>query len=556
MRIYGLNIYQPVFKAHSYEVEHKNSRIVIQTDNEKKLGEEPYLIYQEPWGEEKEKMTKDGDIYSARVYTTEPNFKYHIYYKDTGKTDLKDGQDYQINTEKMLRKVGRESRIMHKQPIILSIKEGKTVGKLLYVDDWYDEKNDKLIEINEPVIFITPRFSKNTKNPNITGIIYTAYDCGAFAHITTRLRQETDVCAAVFEPEIIEKLISLNGKNIELEIKDGNINFKETNKKGTPMVYPKIDVPVLKPCNKVLTSKEYSPDIIGAKAVNLRKLEELKAQGKIDVIIPKSIALPHGYIKNMFVENPLQEKYYNERGDVYYRCKESAFIPYNEEFCKERTDNLTKELLINGIIKDENDAIMVRSAFNGEDLPNYSAAGIYLSTAAVPKDRKTFYRAIVTVAQSKWGHDAEFSREMHNIPEENIQYGVLLQKRIRPDYKFTLYTDDEKGNLKIDLYSNEYSLYDNTVNPHIFTYNKRTGELTYDSIQLENPVGRFNENQELKFMEPAENDLSDNRELFEQLKKLAENAIVVEKEFGAPQDIEGGIKGDDIYFWQTRNIVR
>ena len=37
--------------------------------------------------------------------------------------------------------------------------------------------------------------------------------------------------------------------------------------------------------------------------------------------------------------------------------------------------------------------------------------------------------------------------------------------------------------------------------------------------------------------------------------KVAQNALVVEQEFCTPQDIEGGIKDDDIYFWQTRNIV-
>ena len=65
----------------------------------------------------------------------------------------------------------------------------------------------------------------------------------------------------------------------------------------------------------------------------------------------------------------------------------------------------------------------------------------------------------------------------------------------------------------------------------------------------------FYEDEEVIDIEPIENDLSNNKELFEQLKKVAENALVVEKEFGAPQDIEGGIKGNDIYFWQSRNIV-
>ena len=82
MKIFGLNTYQPIFKAHSYEVEHKNSRIVIKTDNEKKLGNEPYLVYHSTYGDEQVKMNKKGELYSASVYTMKPDFKYHILYKD------------------------------------------------------------------------------------------------------------------------------------------------------------------------------------------------------------------------------------------------------------------------------------------------------------------------------------------------------------------------------------------------------------------------------------------------------------------------------------------
>ena len=551
MKISGLSLYQPIFRAHLYKVSHKDSLIVVQTDNEKSLGNEPYIIYRHPQGEEERKMNRDGDLYSAKIYTTTPDFKYHILYKDTGNVDLKNGKEYEINPQKMLQKIAHDSRIIHKQPTIFVIKEGKTIGKIVY----NRQGATNLKDIDEPTILITPLFSENNKNPNIIGIIYTAYDNGAFDHISTQLRQQTDVCGAIFEPEIIEKLISMNGKNVEIELSEGHINIQETNKKRKPKVYPQIYVPKLKPCNKILTSKEYRPDIIGAKAFNLKRLEKLKEQGKIDISIPKSIALPHGYIQEMFDENPSQEKEFNKHSS-YYICKEKAYIPYKDEFCKNRMENLYKTLFNSGIVRDENESVMVRSAFNGEDLPNYSAAGIYRTTTANVNDFKSLYQAIMKVAQSKWEDNAIYSRKMHNIPDENIQFGVILQQRIMPDYKFTLYTDDGNGNLKIDLYSGLSNIFDNTVNPHIFTYNKKTNELSYDSIQLGNPIGIFDENQQLESIEPIENNLSDNKELFEQLKKVAKNAVAVEQEFGAPQDIEGGIKDNNIYFWQSRNIVR
>lgn len=541
MRLMTSNFNQPNFKAHSYEVEHKHNRVTIQTDNEKNLGEEPYLVYQTKYREEQERMQKDGDLYSAKIYTLKPDFKYHILYKDTGKVDLKDGKDYEINPREMQLKVAHDSRIIHKQPLVFSIKEGKTVGKILYNDKGYDIFDEEMPEFSEPTILVTPHFYHSVRNPNIVGIIFTLNDVGAFSHITTRLRLMTDVCGGIFEPKTIEKLISMDGKNVELEIKNDSINFHETNKVGKQMTYPKINVPKLKPYDKILTSKEYSSDIIGAKAVNLRRLEELKEQGKIDVIIPKSIALPSGYLEPLVDKTSDFEKY----------CK-----LYDEYMSNGEMEKLRDVLKENGI---NTSVIMVRSAFNGEDLPDYSAAGIYKTDIASPDDKEDLFDSIRAVANSKYNNDAVYSRKMHNISENDIQPGIILQERVKldkNDYKFTLYTDDKKGNLKIDLYSHKEWLYDGITNPHVFTYNKKTGELTYDYIQLETPVAKYNENQELQSIEPVEHDLSDKKELFEQLKKVAQNALIVEKEFGAPQDIEGGLKDDDIYFWQTRNIVR
>lgn len=60
------------------------------------------------------------------------------------------------------------------------------------------------------------------------------------------------------------------------------LSFKKSNKTPTPMKYPQIKVPELKYSDKILSSKEYSPDLVGAKAYNLLKLEELVESGEID----------------------------------------------------------------------------------------------------------------------------------------------------------------------------------------------------------------------------------------------------------------------------------
>lgn len=548
MKIAPVKFYQPAFKAHYYKIEPKYQDVIIQTDNNPNLGEEPYLLCEQRGDTKKIKMEKEDELYSAKAHfsPTAHNFKYRIQYEDTGAVDLKDGDDYVIDTEKLVSDAAIRVRNVHRQPLIHAINPGKAAGKVLYKD--YFGRNET---VDEPAIVVTKQLGTFLKNPNIVGLVFVVEDVGTLAHVGAMLRQDTKACGVIFEPDVIEKLKSLDGKNVQIEIQDNKIDIKETDKISSPKVYPKITVPEMKYCDKILASREYSSDIVGAKAVNLRRLEELAEEGKIDVKIPKSIALPYGFIQHMFDENQRQKEKYEKNKDR-YECKEAAYAPYEEENNEKRMFDLIKVLDEEGINTKD---IMVRSAFNGEDLPNYSAAGIYSSSISkiIPED---LYENICRVAQSKWELDAKLSRKKHGIPDDVIKPSVILQNEVKPDYKYTLYTDCGNGKMRIELFSHNLWLYEGDVQPNVFTYDRKTKELTYDSIQMNREFVTYDEN--LNVVNPPPHhekyDLAGNTAFFENMHKLIENALVIEKEFGKPQDIEGGFLKDDIYLWQTRNI--
>lgn len=548
MKITPVKFYQPAFKAHYYKIEPKYHYVTIQTDNNPNLGNEPYLLCEQWGGTKKIKMEKEDELYSAKVHfsPTAHNFKYRIHYEDTGAVDVKDGDDYVIDSEKLASDAAIRVRNVHRQPLIHAINPGKAAGKVLYND--YFGWNET---VDEPAIVVTKKLGTFLKNPNIVGLVLVAEDVGTLTHMGAMLRQDTKACGAVFEPDVIEKLKSLDGKNVQIEIKDNKIDIKETGKPSSPKVYPKITVPDMKYCDKILTSSEYSSDYVGAKAVNLRRLEKLVEEGKIDVKIPKSVALPYGFIQHMFDENQSQKENYEKNKDR-YECKEAAYAPYEEENNEKRMFDLIKVLDEEGINTKD---IMVRSAFNGEDLPNYSAAGIYRSSISkiIPED---LYENICPVAQSKWELDAKLSREKHGIPDDVIKPSVILQNLVDPDYKFTLYTNCGDDKMRIELFSHRLWLYEGAVQPNVFTYDRKTKELTYDSIQMNREFVTYDENLNLVSPppHPEKYDLAGNRAFFENMHKLIENALVIEKEFGKPQDIEGGFLKDDIYLWQTRNI--
>lgn len=552
MRITPIKFYTPQFKAHSYKIEPKTCKFEIQTDNNPYLGEKPYLIYDD-YGDKREiEMQKENGLYSAKA-TAQPwqkDFKYHIKYQDTGKLDLKDGKEYSVDFDNLRMDAIAHLRKQYRQPMVHPFKSGSAVGKIFY----RPRITPDMIEnsIKEPSIVICKRItSSSINNPNVVGVILLSDDFSTLSHEASKLRYSTKICGAVYDTKIINQLQDLNGQNVEVELDDNYINFAKSNKTPTPMIYPKIKVPELEYSDKILTSNEYTLDLVGAKAVNLRRLEMLVNEGKIDVKIPKSITLTHGYIQKMFDENDEQRIWYEERKD-FYPCKEAAYAPYLEAQSGARMLDLIDTLRKNGI---DGKRLKVRYAFNGEDLPNYSAAGIYDSypTQNEPKD---LYENIMYVACSKWGLSAISSRQKYNIPEDAIKPSVIIQEQISPDYKFTLYTDYKDNKMRIELYSDKMWLWGEVQQPNIFTYDKKTSELTYDSIQLGQSPLTYDENFNLKELPPLKYDLSNKPEVFELIQKLVNNALVIEKEFGAPQDIEGGFADNEIYLWQTRNIPR
>lgn len=151
--------------------------------------------------------------------------------------------------------------------------------------------------------------------------------------------------------------------------------------------------------------------------------------------------------------------------------------------------------------------------------------------------------------------DANESRKKYGIKDEDIKPTVLIQNRIDPDYEFTLYTQDGENNVRIELKESPY--FHKTVSPYVFVYNKNTGELKQESIQEVQPTVTYDEDFKIIDESSLHDPISESYEKYEKLlKKLAQNVLIIENELGAPQDIEGGFLDDEIYLWQTRNIVK
>ena len=281
--------------------------------------------------------------------------------------------------------------------------------------------------------------------------------------------------------------------------------------------------------DRILSLDECEKDTVGNKAYNLKRMKDLVKEGKLkDVIIPNAFVLPSRYLEK--VENTIAENPDNLWQD-------------NEIL--DEIKNYSKNIITQP-------TIMVRSAFNGEDLEGYSAAGLYDSHPQNTKD--LLLCDIYQVMNSKNKPIAVKSREKHNIPDYLIKPSVIIQDQINSDYSFTTYTEApfDKNKMLIELFINKKRWCE--PDPYQITYNKLTKELKIEQEHSKFEEYLFDEN--YKLLDKKATQPEDINKIWNILENLVKNALVLENEFGKPQDIEGGIKDGQLYFWQTRNIVK
>lgn len=572
MHISPFNTYQPYFKSGNtpeYRVEPFAPRVRVRKPDAK---EAPAVNC----GDKTEKMKREfaGDYYGHNL---DPRGTTEFSIKDGGLTY----GPYILDADKLSNRTIKALQEQRGIPGIITIANRKPTCGRVVVRDGLSNMTQHYAD--EPIIFVD--LGKNGEVvggsiPPETVAYIMLPGVNRFSHGAQRYKQMLDQVHLLIDEDDRNELLNLNGQLVEVGVKNCRFYVKPADENGKLPEYPKITIPQLDYCDRILTSKECTPNVIGNKAVNLHKLEEMSEEGKINAVIPPFIALPEGFLKyfsyfdlyNLYgIElvkdfefnnaTPEQQKLFKPVADAVAKRKE-----LHKKYGNKMYSKLIKTAKANGI----DGSVIIRSCFNDEDLPYFSNAGSYTSKGGWNLEEYKEYGKNASesfggdlsycVLSSKYLNGPKELRKAFHIPEEDIQVGVIVQKEILTDKKFTIYTDDGTGDLKIDLKiepekKDKYD-YNRVIFSHMFTYHRDTGELTYDSMQTERYSGAtYDMDGNMKELDPA-NDLSDDKELFELLKSAAEDAIRVEEEFGAPQDIEGGLKDGQVYFWQSRNIVR
>ena len=210
----------------------------------------------------------------------------------------------------------------------------------------------------------------------------------------------------------------------------------------------------------------------------------------------------------------------------------------------------------------------VRSSATAEDLPDASFAGqqeTYLNVSGL----KNIKLKIREVFASLFNDRAIAYREHQGFDHENVALSAGIQKMIRSDIAtsgvlFTL--DTESGFRDVVFITGSYGLGEmvvqGAVNPDEFYVHKATLEANRPSVirrtlgsKAEKMIYADSSSEEL--VEIVENDLADSR-LFclsdEEVTELARMAVIIEKHYGHPMDVEWAKDGIDkqLYIVQAR----
>jgi phosphoglucan,water dikinase len=203
---------------------------------------------------------------------------------------------------------------------------------------------------------------------------------------------------------------------------------------------------------------------------------------------------------------------------------------------------------------------MVRSSANCEDLATMSGAGLYDSIANVSP--KAIAHAVRLVWASLWTKRAIISRERAGIPHPAAHMAILIQEMISPDYAFVLHTTNPMNHNPDELYLELAVGLGETLasaarpgSPLRMIYAKksRTTQLLAfaDFSHAARPQAKtgvawtaIDYSKDPLTCDPARRQKIATR--------LGAIGVDMEKAFGQPQDIEGVVKGDEIYLVQTR----
>jgi phosphoglucan,water dikinase len=311
-----------------------------------------------------------------------------------------------------------------------------------------------------------------------------------------------------------------------------------------------------------LTLAQATPETAGHKADGTRRLAELAARREAGFKVPCALAIPFGVLGAALRKDPQVEGQYRQLSTGFDQLPQAEWVSAAAKLRELiQTLRVPRELLAEIAQRFRSqDRLMVRSSSSCEDLPGLAGAGLYESVPNVTSANAA--TAIRAVWASLWTDRAAVSRRQTGIPHEQAHMAVLIQAMVSPDLSFVLHTVNPINRNAAEVYAEiALGLGETLVsgatrgNPYRLVCDK--GPSQPRTIAFANFSGALRPQADgglsRTTIDYSTVQFSRDAELRRALgRRLSVMGRLIETEFGAPQDIEGAVVGDEIWLVQAR----
>jgi phosphoglucan,water dikinase len=450
-------------------------------------------------------------------------------------------------------------RFMGRLPLWDVLVPGRARGRLVVL------KEMAQAEGQEPgaLIAVLERAEGDEEIPaRLSGLVL-GHELPHLSHLGVRARQKGVVFAACGDRAAFAALKSRSGETVMLEASPEDVTIEpSTGGEAEPRMHGPVSVPgvVLSVESPVIPLQEVAPETGGAKAFNAHRLLELAGKDGAPFRALKGAVLPFAVMEEAIAVAGKGARYGKLTRAV------PGMSPEERGRALEELRHILEGLeLPAGIIERATgllpgtDRFMVRSSASTEDLENFAAAGLHDSVGNVP--REGLPAAIRQVWASLWTGRAVLARKDARIPSDRVHMAVFIQPMLVPDLSFIINTVNPISGKASEMYVELVPGPGETLasarvegSPYRMLCLRRSGEVRMLSFAdmsralfaAEGGPGRG-------VVDYSGVPLTTDGAYRSALgRRLLRGALLMERAFGRPQDIEGAVVGDDVYFLQSR----
>jgi rifampicin phosphotransferase len=302
--------------------------------------------------------------------------------------------------------------------------------------------------------------------------------------------------------------------------------------------------------------------VYGSKSANLGEIVNAKLP---NIVVPNGFGIPFAHYQKFMETNGFEDKIIElmENNDFVHNpsVRRKKLEEFRAEIQNGKVDERLRAEIVEKWQKDLGGrGVFVRSSSNGEDLPDFSGAGLY-STVPNVKDVHKLIEAVKTVWASIWNFEAYEARERAFVDHTRTFMGVLVQEGINSESSGVMITRDP---FNPDDRSSIYISAKRGLGIKVVEGKRVAEQILFapksNSVQV---LTRSDEDTLLVFDEQGgvkEIPIDGNRAVLNDAltRQLARTAAQIKRVFGnrREQDIEWGFAKGQVYIFQARPLVQ